>query len=89
MSGVGEEQNPKVALDAMQEQLILLQKAADKLTKQNQQKDERINELEQAILNMQRARFGQQSEKRKHTLDDVTEQISMFSEENSKQGSRR
>ena len=75
---MGEIQIPKVILDAMQEQLALLQKAVDRLTKQNQQKDERIGELEQALLNMQRARFGQQSEKRKYVLDDGTEQISMF-----------
>ena len=80
---MGEVQIPKVILDAMQEQLALLQKAVDRLTKQNQQKDERIGELEQALLNMQRARFGQQSEKRKYVLDDGTEQISMFDEEDS------
>ena len=80
---MGEIQIPKVILDAMQEQLALLQKAVDRLTKQNQQKDERIGELEQALLNMQRARFGQQSEKRKYVLDDGTEQISMFDEEDS------
>ena len=78
---MGEIQIPKVILDAMQEQLALLQKAVDRLTKQNQQKDERIGELEQALLNMQRARFGQQSEKRKYVLDDGTEQMSMFGEE--------
>ena len=80
---MGEIQIPKVILDAMQEQLALLQKAVDRLTKQNQQKDERIGELEQALLNMQRARFGQQSEKRKYVLDDGTEQMSMFGEEDS------
>ena len=47
---MGEIQIPKVILDAMQEQLALLQKAVDRLTKQNQQKDERIGELEQARI---------------------------------------
>ena len=78
---MGEIQIPKIIFDAMQEQLALLQKTVDRLTKQNQQKDERIGELEQALLNMQRARFGQQSEKRKYVLDDGTEQLSMFGEE--------
>ena len=78
---MGEIQIPKVVLEAMQEQLALLQKSVEKLTKQNQQKDERISELEQMLLNMQRARYGQQSEKRKYVLDDGTEQVSMFGEE--------
>ena len=47
---MGEIQIPRVILDAMQEQLALLQKTVDRLTKQNQQKDERIGELEQALL---------------------------------------
>ena len=75
---MGEVQIPKVVLEAMQEQLALLRKAVDRLTKQNQQKDERIGELEQALVNMQRARFGQQREKRKYVLDDGSEQMSMF-----------
>lgn len=78
---MGEVQVPKAILEAMQDQLAMLQKSVNKLTKQNQQKDERISELEQALLNMQRARFGQQSEKRKYVLDNGTEQMSMFSDE--------
>ena len=85
---MGEIQIPKVVLKAMQEQLALLQEAVNKQEKQLQQqaeqiqqKDERIGELEQMLLNMQRARFGQQSEKRKYVLNDGTEQLSMFGEE--------
>ena len=84
---MGEVQIPRVVLEAMQEQLALLQKAVNKQGKQLQQqaeqirqKDERIGELEQMLLNMQRARFGQQSEKRKYVLNDGTEQLSMFGE---------
>ena len=77
---MGEVQIPRVVLEAMQEQLALLQKSVEKLTKQNQQKDERIGELEQMLLNMQRARFGQQSEKRKYVLKDGTLLLSMFGE---------
>ena len=82
---MGEIQIPRVVLEAMQEQLALLQEAVNKQGKQLQQqaeqirrKDERIGELEQMLLNMQRARFGQQSEKRKYVLNDGTEQLSMF-----------
>ena len=67
---MGEIQIPRVVLEAMQEQLALLREAVNKQGKQLQQqteqirqKDERIGELEQMLLNMQRARYGQQSEK--------------------------
>ena len=82
---MGEVQIPKVILDAMQEQLAMLQKSVDALAKQNQQKDEqiqqqaeRISELEQMLVNAQRARFGQQSEKSKYVLESGAEQLSMF-----------
>ena len=84
---MGEVQIPKVFLEALQEQLAMLQKAVNKLVEQNQQlvkqaqqKDERICELEQMLLNAQRARFGQHSEKRIYVLDDGNEQLSMFGE---------
>ena len=82
---MGEIQNPKIVLEAMQEQLAMLQKSVETLTKQNQQKDEqiqrqaeRISELEQLLLNAQRARFGQRSEKSKYVLEAGVEQLSMF-----------
>ena len=81
-------QIPKDVLEAMREQLAMLREAVNRQGKQLQQqaeqlqrKDERIGELEQMLLNMQRARFGQQSERRKYVLDDGTEQLSMFGEE--------
>ena len=77
---MGEVQIPKAFLDALQEQLTMLQKTVNKLVEQNQKKDERICELEQMLLNAQRARFGQHSEKRVYVLDDGTEQLSMFGE---------
>lgn len=48
------------------------------LTKQNQEKDIEIQRLQQMLLNMQRARFGQSSEKRVYVLDDGTKQLSLF-----------
>ena len=76
MSGVGEIQIPKVVLDTMQEQFAMLQQAVNKQAEQLQQqaeqirqKDERISELEQMLVNAQRARFGQKSEKSKYILD--------------------
>lgn len=69
----------------MQEQLAMLQKSVDALAKKNQQQAEqiqqqaeRISELEQMLLNAQRARFGQKSEKSKYVLDAGSEQLSMF-----------
>ena len=87
---MGEVQIPKVFLEALQEQLTTLQKTVNKLLEQNrqlvkqtQQKDERICELEQMLLNAQRARFGQHSEKRVYVLNDGNEQLSMFGEDES------
>ncbi len=78
---MGEVQIPRIVLDTMQEQLAMLQKTVNALAEQNKQKDERIGELEQMLLNMQRARFGQRSEKRIYVLDDGTEQLSIFGDE--------
>jgi len=82
---VGEVQIPKVILDAMQEQLAMLQQSVnkqaqqlDQQAEQLRQKDERISELEQMLVNAQRARFGQQSEKSKYVLESGAEQLSMF-----------
>ena len=89
---MGEVQIPKVILDTMQEQLATLQQSVNKQAgqiqqqayqiqqqaEQLQQKDERISELEQMLVNAQRARFGQKSEKSKYVLDAGSEQLSMF-----------
>ena len=82
---MGEIQIPKVVLDTMQEQFAMLQQAVNKQAEQLQQqaeqirqKDERISVLEQMLLNAQRARFGQRSEKSKYVLDAGSEQLSMF-----------
>ncbi len=89
---MGEVQIPKVILDAMQEQLAMLQQSVKQQSTQLQQqsaqlqqqaeqlrqKDERISELEQMLVNAQRARFGQKSEKSKYVLDAGSEQLSMF-----------
>lgn len=69
---------PRAILEGLQEQLSMLQKTLERLTEQNRQKDERIEELTQMLLNMQRARFGQWSEKSVYVLDDGTRQLSIF-----------
>ena len=75
----------RIALESLQQQLSMLQKTLERLTEQNRemaeqnrQKDERIEELTQMLLNMQRARFGQRSEKSVYVLDDGTRQLSIF-----------
>ena len=45
---------------------------------QSQQKDEEIERLRQIILNLQRAQFGQRSEKRTYILNDGNQQLSLF-----------
>jgi len=85
VSGMEEVKVLRIALESLQQQLSMLQKTLERLTKQNQemakqnqQKDERIEELTQMLLNMQRARFGQRSEKSVYVLDDGTRQLSIF-----------
>ena len=63
---------------AIQQQLTMLQRTIDTLKEQSRQKDEEIERLRQIILNLQRAQFGQRSEKRTYVLDDGNQQLSMF-----------
>ena len=78
VSGMEEVRIPRAILEGLQEQLSMLQKTLERLTAQNREKDERIEELTQMLLNMQRARFGQRSEKSVYVLDDGTRQLSIF-----------
>lgn len=63
---------------AIQQQMVMLQNTIDTLREQSRQKDEEIERLRQIILNLQRAQFGQRSEKRKYVLDDGNQQLSLF-----------
>ena len=63
---------------AIQQQLTILQSTIDTLREQSRQKDEEIERLRQIILNLQRAQFGQRSEKRTYVLDDGNQQLSLF-----------
>lgn len=69
---------PEEALQEIQQQMAQLHSTVASLMRQNQQKDEEIERLHQILLNMQRARFGQKSEKRSYILDDNTEQLTLF-----------
>ena len=62
----------------IQRQLTMLQSTIDSLKEQSRQKDEEIERLRQIILNLQRAQFGQRSEKRTYVLDDGNQQLSLF-----------
>ena len=75
-------------LEELRQQNAMLQSAMNTLREQSRQKDEEIERLRQIILNLQRAQFGQRSEKRTYVLDDGNQQLSLFdtpekSEENS------
>ena len=59
-------------------QLTMLRSTIDSLKEQSRQKDEEIERLRQIILNLQRAQFGQRSEKRTYVLDDGNQQLSLF-----------
>ena len=65
-------------LEELRQQLALLQSTMDTLREQSRQKDEEIERLRQIILNLQRAQFGQRSEKRTYILDDRHQQLSLF-----------
>ena len=65
-------------LEELRQQLAMLQSTMDTLREQSRQKDEEIERLQQIILNLQCARFGQRSEKRTYVLDDGTQQLSLF-----------
>lgn len=69
MSSVEEVTMPKAAFDALMQQISTLQATVDRLTEQLREKNE-------IILNQNRARFGQSSEKRTYLLYDG--QTSMF-----------
>ena len=65
-------------LAEIRQQNAMLQSTIDTLREQSRQKDEEIERLRQIILNLQRAQFGQRSEKRTYVLDDGNRQLSMF-----------
>ena len=76
MNGVDQVTMPKAAFDALMQQLSTLQATVDRLTATIEEKDRIIAEKIEIILNQNRARFGQSSEKRAYILCDG--QISMF-----------
>lgn len=63
---------------AIQQQLTMLQRTIENLREENRRKDEENERLRQINLNLQRAQFGQRSEKRTYVLDDGNQQLSMF-----------
>lgn len=75
---MGKEMTLEDLMHEIREQNVLLHSTVASLTRQNQQKDVEIERLNQILLNMQRARFGQSSEKRAYILSDAAEQITLF-----------
>ena len=69
---------PVQMLEELRQQLAMLQSTMNTLKKQSRQKNEEIERLQQIILNLQRAQFGQRSEKRTYVLDDGTQQLNLF-----------
>ena len=76
MSGVAEEMVPKAIVDILMQQISSLQNTVEKLTATIEEKDRIIAEKIEIILNQNRARFGQSSEKRTYLLCDG--QLSLF-----------
>ena len=76
MSSVAEEMVPKAVVDILMQQISSLQATVDRLTATIEEKDQIIAEKIEIILNLNRARFGQSSEKRTYLLCDG--QLSLF-----------
>ena len=76
MSGVAQEMVPKAVVDILMQQISALQATVDRLTATIEEKDRIIAEKIEIILNQNRARFGQSSEKRTYLLCDG--QLSLF-----------
>lgn len=79
--GASSMEQPRVLvqiLEELRQQNAMLQSAMNTLREQSRQKDEEIERLRQIILNLQRAQFGQRSEKRTYVLDDGNQQLSLF-----------
>ena len=68
MSGVAEEMVPKAIVEILMQQISSLQATVDRLTATIEEKDRIIAEKIEIILNQNRARFGQSSEKRTYML---------------------
>ena len=76
MSSVAQEMVPKEVVDILMQQISALQATVERLTATIEEKDRIIAEKIEIILNQNRARFGQSSEKRAYLLCDG--QTSMF-----------
>lgn len=76
MSRVDQVTMPKAAFDALMQQISALQATVDRLTATIEEKDRIIAEKIEIIMNQNRARFGQSSEKRTYLLCDG--QLSLF-----------
>ena len=73
---MAEEMVPKSVVDILVQQISSLQATVDRLTATIEEKDQIIAEKIEIILNLNRARFGQSSEKRTYLLCDG--QLSLF-----------
>ena len=78
MSSVADEMVPKAVVDILMQQISALQATVERLTATIEEKDRIIAEKIEIILNQNRARFGQSSEKRAYVLCDG--QTSMFNQ---------
>ena len=75
-----EQMVPVAVVEELLRQLDMLQQTIDKLKNQIREKDKIIEQKNQVILNLNRARFGQSSEKTVYIMDDGNQQMCMFEE---------
>ena len=75
-----EQMVPVAVMEEILRQLNMLQQTVEELKELLREKDEIIERKNQIILNLNRARFGQRSEKTVYVMDDGNRQMCMFEE---------
>lgn len=71
---------PMSVMEEILRQLNMLQETVNELKEMIREKDRIIEQKNQIILNLNRARFGQRSEKTVYVMDDGSRQMCMFEE---------
>ena len=77
----GNEQTvPMSVMEEILRQLNMLQETVNELKEMIREKDRIIEQKNQIILNLNRAKYGQRSEKTVYVMDDGSRQMCMFEE---------
>ena len=75
-----EQTEPMTVMEEVLRQLNMLQETVNELKEMIREKDRIIEQKNQIILNLNRAKYGQRSEKTVYVMDDGSRQMCMFEE---------